>query len=242
MRNGFERGFISDRRVPQTIHQSPSEHSCISKIESSKTATSGHRFASRLAAKCRLRCCRAQFGCTAGAPTTSSPADDTEASSRPAETDGSEPSNRPAPGLDHRLQAQPVGRQPVNKGPSTDESRQHPPSTHSEAQPAAQQQPPAENQPPSTPSQAPTQQPRAALQPLSAMPNLSQPAASGQVPVRHADFAGVQQQQNQQPTANVQFCLTYHAEFGQRLRVVGSHKNLGRLTDFVICAILTSKL
>lgn len=69
------------------------------------------------------------------------------------------------------------------------------------------------------------------------MPNLSQAAAIAQVPVRHADFAGVQQQ-DQKSMASVQFCLTYHAEFGQRLRVVGSHKNLGMLTELVTRAML----
>ena len=78
--------------------------------------------------------------------------------------------------------------------------------------------------------------PRPFLQPLSAQqPSpfaLSQPQSS---PPRHADFAGVQQRQSATPasastsrSASVDFWLTFHAEFGQRLRVIGSHKNIGK--------------
>ena len=60
------------------------------------------------------------------------------------------------------------------------------------------------------------------------MPQSSQATSLSQAPVRHADFA--EQQQDQKAEASVQFWLTYHAEFGQRLRVVGSNKNLGMPT------------
>ena len=66
------------------------------------------------------------------------------------------------------------------------------------------------------------------MQPQSAIqqsPYASRPA-SPTAPVRHSDFAEGPPAQ-QKVTSTVQFWLTFHAEFGQKLRVVGSHKNLG---------------
>ncbi|KAL0046174.1 hypothetical protein WJX82_004787 [Trebouxia sp. C0006] len=80
-------------------------------------------------------------------------------------------------------------------------------------------------QSPAFPPQDAAQRPRASLQPLSAIQQKPYASANSQAPVRHADFAEGQQSAN--AVATVQFWLTFHAEFGQRLRVVGSHKNLG---------------
>ena len=163
----------------------------------------------------------------AGTLTPSTPFQEADVSIQ-ADTDQTGVSKGSAPGLGHRLKRRPVGRQPVAQGPATSQSHQAPSHAPSEAQ-LGSQQPSVQSQPPPLPSQAAAQQPRAALQPLSALPHLSQAAGPAQAPVRHADFAGVQQQ-DQKSLANVQFWLTFHAEFGQRLRVVGSHKNLGALT------------
>ena len=75
---------------------------------------------------------------------------------------------------------------------------------------------------------------RPSLQPLSAIQQKPYPPDSSQAPVRHADFA--EGQQGKKTAATVQFWLTFHAEFGQRLRVVGSHKNLGTLKCLWISA------
>ena len=85
--------------------------------------------------------------------------------------------------------------------------------------------PSAQTQSPAFPPQDAAQRPRASLQPLSAIQQKPYASANSQAPVRHADFAEGQQSAN--AVATVQFWLTFHAEFGQRLRVVGSHKNLG---------------
>lgn len=169
--------------------------------------------------------CNSRSGCATGAPTTSTPAQETAVSVQAPDTDQAEAFKRPTPGLGHRHKDKPVGRHSDNQGPTTPQSRHAPAPAPSEAQ-RVPQQPSLQSQPAPLPLQSPTQQPRGALQPLSAMPHLSPPTAPTQAPVRHADFAGGQQQ-DQKSVAKVQFWLTFHAEFGQRLRVVGSHKNLG---------------
>ena len=170
--------------------------------------------------------CNSRSECNTGPLTTDKPSQEADVSIQAPDTDQTEAFKRPAPGLGHRQKHRPVGIQPITQGPAASQSRQAP--APSEAQ-SVPQQPSVQSQSFPLPSQAPTQQPRAALQPLSALPLLPQAAAPAQAPVRHADFAGVQQQE-QKSAANVQFWLTFHAEFGQRLRVVGSHKNLGALT------------
>jgi len=111
------------------------------------------------------------------------------------------------------------------KASSSSSSKQSPSpqqSPQSDATPAAQTQSPA------FPPQDAAQRPRASLQPLSAIQQKPYASATSAAPVRHADFAEGQQGTN--AVATVQFWLTFHAEFGQRLRVVGSHKNLGTIT------------
>ena len=173
--------------------------------------------------------CNSRSGCATGAPTTSTPAQDAAVSVQAPETDQAEAFKRPTPGLGHRQKDRPVGRQPNSQGPTTSRSP-HAPSPASSGARTLSQQPSLQSQPAPLAPQSPTQQPRAALQPLSALPHLSQPTAPTQAPVRHADFAGGQQQ-DQKSVAKVQFWLTFHAEFGQRLRVVGSHRNLGVLAS-----------
>ena len=131
---------------------------------------------------------------------------------------------RPSPGLSHRQRDRPVrqlssdpGKAPSSSSSSQSPSQQRPP--QSDATPAAQTQSPA------FPPQDAAQRPRASLQPLSAIQQKPYVSANSAAPVRHADFAEGQQSTN--AVATVQFWLTFHAEFGQRLRVVGSHKNLG---------------
>lgn len=172
--------------------------------------------------------CNSKSECNAGPPKTDTPFQEADASTEAPDTDQTEASKRPVPGLGHRLKHRPVGRQPITQEPAASQSRQAPSPAHSEAQ-SVPQQPSVQSQPIPLPPQALMQQPRAALQPLSALPHLPQVAANALAPVRHADFAGVVQQEPKS-VANVQFWLTFHAEFGQRLRVVGSHKNLGALT------------
>lgn len=230
---GLERRRCADGRVSQLIQQSSAEQSCISAFESSKTATSSNRSSSMLA--CFLLHTHPDESCSqrsernTGAPTTDTPSQETDLSIRAPNTDQTETPRRSAPGLDHRLKDRPVGRQPVTPGPATSQSRHAPSPAPNEAQ-SVPQQASEQSQPPPLPLQTPTQQPRAALQPLSALPHMSQAAAPAQAPVRHADFAGAQLK-DQKSAANVQFWLMFHAEFGQRLRVVGSHKNLGMLTN-----------
>lgn len=126
-------------------------------------------------------------------------------------------SPRPSPGLSHRQRDRPVrqlssdpGKASSNQSPSQQRSSQ------SDATPAAQTP---------SPVQDPAQRPRASLQPLSAMQQKPYASAKSDAPVRHADFA--EGQQGTKAVATVQFWLTFHAEFGQRLKVVGSHTNLG---------------
>lgn len=75
--------------------------------------------------------------------------------------------------------------------------------------------------------------PRPFLQPLSAQTQSPYALAESQPSVpRHVDFAeGVQHKKTtaRSSASAANFWLTFHAEFGQRLRIVGSHKNLGRL-------------
>lgn len=76
--------------------------------------------------------------------------------------------------------------------------------------------------------------PRPFLQPLSAQTQSPYALAQSQPSVpRHVDFAeGVPATNTSiKASAAVSFWLTFHAEFGQRLRVVGSHKNLGMSCD-----------
>ncbi|KAL0017961.1 hypothetical protein WJX77_011475 [Trebouxia sp. C0004] len=134
-------------------------------------------------------------------------------------------SPRPSPGLSHRQKDRPVrqlsrdpGKLSSSSSSNQSSSQQRPP--QSDAAPAAQTQSPA------FPPQDAAQRPRASLQPLSAMQQKPYASVNSQLPVRHAEFAeGTKQGTN--AVATVQFWLTFHAEFGQRLRVVGSHKNLG---------------
>lgn len=133
-------------------------------------------------------------------------------------------SHRPSPGLNHRQRDRPVHRLSNDPGKMTSSSSSIQSSSEqrplqSDASPAAQTQSPA------FPPQDVAQRPRASLQPLSAMQQTPYASTNLQAPVRHADFAEGQQGTN--AVATVQFWLTFHAEFGQRLRVVGSHKNLG---------------
>lgn len=174
--------------------------------------------------------CNSSSGCATGAPTTSTPPQEAAVSVQTPNTHPAEASNRPTPGLGHRHKDRPVARHLDNQRPTTSQSRHAPSPEPSEAQ-TVPQHPSLQSQPP---PMSLTQQPRAALQPLSALPHLSPSTVPIQAPVRHADFAGGQQQ-DQKSVAKVQFWLTFHAEFGQRLRVVGSHKNLGVLPDVTKC-------
>ena len=133
-------------------------------------------------------------------------------------------SPQPSPGLSHRQRDRPVRQLSSDPGKAL--------SSSSSNQSASQQRPPqsdatsaAQTQSIAFPPQDAAQRPRAPLQPLSAMQQKPYASANSQAPVRHADFAEGQQGTN--TVATVQFWLTLHAEFGQRLRVVGSHKNLG---------------
>lgn len=129
---------------------------------------------------------------------------------------------RPSPGLSHRQRDRPVRQLSSDPGKASSSNNQSP-SQHQPSQ--ADATPTAQTQSPAVPPQDAAQRPRASLQPLSAMQQKPYASANSQAPVRHADFAEGQQGTN--AVATVQFWLTFHAEFGQRLRVVGSHKNLG---------------
>ncbi len=140
--------------------------------------------------------------------------------------DASHETNQPAPGLSHRQRDRPVRRSPADPARDQTASQGGPsqasgPHTKPELQASGQK-----------PSVSPlprdaARQPRASLQPLSAMQQTPYASPQSQAPVRHADFA--ENQQGTKAMATVQFWLTFHAEFGQKLRVVGSHKNLGVL-------------
>ena len=100
---------------------------------------------------------------------------------------------------------------------------------------------PGRNQSVSFRPQTPGASPRSTLQPISArqqIPSLlakfpqspqqsSYALAKARTALpRHIDFAEPAKQPDK-ASAQVSFWLTFHAEFGQRLRVVGSHRNLG---------------
>ena len=130
----------------------------------------------------------------------------------------------PSPGLSHRQRDRPVSQLSTDPGKASISL----PSKQSPSQkqlPQSDATPSAQTQSPAFPPQDAAQRPRASLQPLSAIQQKPYASANSQAPVRHADFAEGQQSAN--AVATVQFWLTFHAEFGQRLRVVGSHKNLG---------------
>ena len=166
------------------------------------------------------------FLCDAGAPQSSSPADTTNASNASA-APGPSVAKRPEPGLSHRQKDRPVGRPIVSQRAASSQSRQ--PSSPLKKEAALPAPAPTSSQLGNTAQADVSRRSRPALQPLSAIPNLSQGSAQSQAPVRHADFAEVEQDKN--AVAVVQFWLTFHAEFGQRLRVVGSHKSLGMHTS-----------
>ena len=151
----------------------------------------------------------------AGSPQSSAPqgpeaaisAGSATSNSEKAETEKTEAKQDPgqtSPGLSHRQLNRPVGPQ----ARETDKD-------NTQSQYVA-----------SLPAQDAARQPRASLQPLSALQQTPYASPKANAPVRHADFA--QSQQVPKALAVVQFWLTFHAEFGQKLRVVGSHKNLGR--------------
>ena len=125
---------------------------------------------------------------------------------------------RPQPGLGHRQRDRPVGHQPA--GPTKDGSPG--PNRFTGPQPQALSQ---------MPQQSPA---RSTLQPQSAVQQ-SPYASKPSVPARHADFAENSPAQ-QKTMSTVQFWLTFHAEFGQKLRVIGSHKNLGLCPYFALIA------
>ena len=132
-------------------------------------------------------------------------------------------SPRPSPGLSHRQRDRPVRQLSSDPGKMSSSSSSN--QSSSQQQPQSDAIPAAQTQSPAFPPKDAAQKPRASLQPLSAMQQKPYASANSQAPVRHADFA--EGQQGTKAVATVQFWLTFHAEFGQRLRVVGSHKNLG---------------
>lgn len=162
-----------------------------------------------------------------GAPAHTTTTDDSTTSRPAPKAEDLEASKRPEPGLSHRQKDRPVGKQTAGDTAAKPAARQDLTLASSQASPAPQKQPSVQAQPTPQPSQE-GRHPRASLQPLSAVPQALQGAGPPQAPVRYADFAGGQQ--DKKAPANVLFWLTFHAEFGQRLRVVGSHKNLGMLS------------
>lgn len=127
-----------------------------------------------------------------------------------------------------------------------------PPASGTSQTPAAQQsQSPGRNQSITFRPQSSVHKPRPFLQPLSAQQQSPYSLTQSQPSVpRHVDFAeGVQKaalpvsrpegaQQLKAP-AFINFWLTFHAEFGQRLRIVGSHKNLGKNQAFACVQLYT---
>lgn len=132
-----------------------------------------------------------------------------------------------------------------------------PPASGTSQTPAAQQsQSPGRNQSITFRPQSSAAKPRPFLLPLSAQQQSPYSLTQSQPSVpRHVDFAeGVQQPKAALPVsrpdgaqqlkapASINFWLTFHAEFGQRLRIVGSHKNLGKNQAFACVQLNTVML
>lgn len=228
----FIRRHFAARNACQAIYQSPSNKSRVPALEISEAAITRSRYVTR-SKLLHARACassavlsereRERNSAIAGPP--SLDVQSAESSSNKQSASGSMAETPwPSPGLSHRQRDRPVSQLSTDPGKASISL----PSKQSPSQkqlPQSDATPSAQTQSPAFPPQDAAQRPRASLQPLSAIQQKPYASANSQAPVRHADFAEGQQSAN--AVATVQFWLTFHAEFGQRLRVVGSHKNLG---------------